>query len=98
MLRMDGLASATAKTTPLSKAEPLLKRANAGLFHWNSVMTPAAHHSSFRSGCGEIGCHVSLDLASFQDIVETSDPEPTVSIGLEQHAMLTGRIGIAVFP
>jgi hypothetical protein len=95
---MDGLASATAKTPRLSKAEPLLKRANAGLFRWNSITTPAAHHSSFRAGCGEIGCHVSLDLASFQDIVETSDPEPTVSIGLEQHAMLTRRIGIAVFP
>src|ERR1017187_2120646 len=37
-----------------------------------------------------------LDWASFQDIVETSDPEPTVSVGIEQQAMLAGRIGSAV--
>lgn len=39
---------------------------------------------------------VQLDWASLQDIVETSDPEPTVSVGIEQQAMLAGRIGSAV--
>ena len=39
---------------------------------------------------------VQLDWASFQDIVETSDTEPTVSVGIEQQAMLAGRIGSAV--
>ena len=41
-------------------------------------------------------CHCQLDWASFQDIVETSDPEPTISVGIEQQAMLAGRIGSAV--
>jgi hypothetical protein len=36
--------------------------------------------------------------ASFQNIVESSDPEPTVSVGIEQQTVLAGLIGIAVLP
>jgi len=69
---------------------PSVKDSGKGLCFREAVASP---HSLLydRDGC----C---LDLASFQDIVETSDPEPTVSIGIEQQTMLAGRIGIAVFP
>jgi hypothetical protein len=41
---------------------------------------------------------LSVYWASFQNIVETSDPEPTVSVGIEQQTVLAGLIGIAVLP
>ena len=39
-----------------------------------------------------------LDGATFQDIVKAADSEPSISIGLEQQAMLAGFISVAVIP
>lgn len=44
------------------------------------------------------GLHWPLDWASFENIVETSDTEPPVSVGIEQQAMFAGPIRIAVLP
>src|ERR1700686_666007 len=41
-------------------------------------------------------CRVGVDVGAFEQIVETADAIPAISVGFEQQRVLAGLIGLAV--